>query len=118
MKPVFKKRWIFVILVVACLGLKAQASLMLSPSELKALDQALKEKDDTIQDDTMTLNAIMFFCPNRWTFWLNEKAITPNTIPRHILVHSVTENQVCFSLNGLSEKITLNVYENYTVQKE
>ncbi len=94
-------------------------SLMLSPSERMALEKIPEYSDtdkDTIssEEDILIIDAIMFFDANRWTFWLNQKPITPNTIPNHIQIHHVRENEVCLSLKGKKEKITLLPNEKYT----
>jgi hypothetical protein len=116
--------WLWAGFSAFCPMAKAQTlsfqSLMLSPSEQSALEKITGDEQQAHSEDdaeTLTLDAIMFFDANRWTFWLNQHPITPNTIPSHMRVHFVNETQVSFSLKGSAEHITLCPHEKYTGKK-
>lgn len=63
----------------------------------------------------LTLNGVVYISDNQWVIWLNQKRITPKTIPSWIKIHKVTETYIEgeYKVQNVWHKITLEAFDTF-----
>lgn len=68
---------------------------------------------------SITLNGIVYVSGNKWVIWINEKRITPTSIPSWLKINKVTPTKIeCeYKANSIWYQLTLEVFDTFTAPK-
>ena len=118
----------FLILIFSTFVYAEPASMMLSPSQENAIEQALSDSPDfktskTQQSDEdlmLYLSSIIFVNEDKWTFWINDQRVSDlKSMPHNILIKTVTSSHILFNLqNDSNHQFQLNANQTFMVQEQ